>query len=75
MIYRPDYIFVHGDTTTAMVGALAGFYTNTLVCHVEAGLRTYDLQSPYPEEFNRQLVGRIIKVPLYPDYCSQKIIY
>ena len=69
--YRPDYIFVHGDTTTAMVGALAGFYTNTLVCHVEAGLRTYDLQSPYPEEFNRQLVGKLSKFHFTPTIKSK----
>lgn len=52
----PDVILVHGDTTTAFTAALAGFYMNIPVGHIEAGLRTYDLHSPYPEEFNRQAV-------------------
>lgn len=56
---RPDVILVHGDTTTAFAAALAGFYMNIPVGHVEAGLRTYNLQSPYPEEFNRQAVDII----------------
>lgn len=56
---RPDIILVHGDTTTAFAAALAGFYMNIPVGHVEAGLRTYNLQSPYPEEFNRQAVDLI----------------
>ena len=53
---NPDIILVHGDTTTAFAAALAGFYMNIPVGHVEAGLRTYNLQSPFPEEFNRQAV-------------------
>ena len=57
--FQPDYIFVHGDTTTSMASALAGFYFGAKVCHVEAGLRTYNLQAPFPEEMNRQLTGRI----------------
>ena len=56
---KPDIILVHGDTTTAFAAALAGFYMNIPVGHVEAGLRTYDLQSPFPEEFNRQAVDII----------------
>lgn len=52
----PDIILVHGDTTTAFVAALAAFYMGIPVGHVEAGLRTYDLSAPYPEEFNRQAV-------------------
>lgn len=56
---RPDIILVHGDTTTAFAAALAGFYMNIPVGHVEAGLRTYNLQSPFPEEFNRQAVDLI----------------
>lgn len=56
---KPDIILVHGDTTTAFAAALAGFYMNIPVGHVEAGLRTYNLQSPYPEEFNRQAVDII----------------
>ena len=56
---KPDLILVHGDTTTSFAAALAGFYHNIPVGHVEAGLRTYDMHSPYPEEFNRQAVDLI----------------
>ena len=56
---RPDIVLVHGDTTTSFATALACFYSQIPVGHVEAGLRTYDLYSPYPEEFNRQAVGII----------------
>ncbi len=54
---KPDLVLVHGDTSTTFVTALACFYLQIPVGHVEAGLRTYDLQAPYPEEFNRQGVG------------------
>lgn len=54
---RPDVVLVHGDTSTTFAAGLAAFYLNIPVGHVEAGLRTYNLQSPYPEEFNRQAVG------------------
>lgn len=54
---RPDVVLVHGDTTTTFVTALACFYLQIKVGHVEAGLRTHDIYSPYPEEFNRQAVG------------------
>ena len=53
---RPDIVLVHGDTTTTFVGALAAFYNQVAVGHVEAGLRTWDLYAPYPEEANRQMV-------------------
>lgn len=56
---RPDAVLVHGDTTTSTAAALAAFYARTLVGHVEAGLRTHDIYSPWPEEMNRQLTGRI----------------
>lgn len=56
---KPDIVLVHGDTSTTYATALACFYKNIKVGHVEAGLRTYDLLSPYPEEFNRQSVGII----------------
>lgn len=56
---RPDCVLVHGDTTSAFASALACFYMKIPVCHVEAGLRTYDQYSPYPEEFNRQAVDAI----------------
>ena len=58
-IEKPDIVLVHGDTSTSFVTALACFYSQVKVGHVEAGLRTYNLASPYPEEFNRQAVGII----------------
>ena len=57
--YNPDYVFVHGDTTTSMAVALAAFYSDAQICHVEAGLRTHNKKSPFPEEMNRQLTGRL----------------
>lgn len=56
---KPDLILVHGDTTTSFAAALAGFYRNITVGHVEAGLRTYNMCAPYPEEFNRQAVDLV----------------
>lgn len=56
---KPDVILVHGDTTTAFTGALAAFYHQVKVGHVEAGLRTFDKYSPFPEEINRALIGRM----------------
>ncbi len=58
---RPDVVLVHGDTATAMACSLACFYQNVDVAHVEAGLRTYDLRSPFPEEMNRQVVGKLAR--------------
>ena len=63
---RPDIVLVHGDTTTTFAGALAAFYEKVPVGHVEAGLRTYDRWSPYPEEMNRSLVGRIAEYHFAP---------
>lgn len=57
--FKPDVILVHGDTTTSMAAALAAFYAQVAVGHVEAGLRTYNLYSPWPEEMNRQITDRI----------------
>ena len=59
---RPDVVLVHGDTSTTFVTALACFYLQIPVGHVEAGLRTYNIYSPYPEEFNRQAVGIVSKL-------------
>lgn len=56
---KPDLVLVHGDTSTTFGAALAAFYMQILVGHVEAGLRTYDMENPYPEEFNRSAVGMI----------------
>lgn len=63
---KPDIILVHGDTSTTFVGALAAFYNQTKVGHVEAGLRTYDKYSPFPEEMNRCLTGRIADLHFSP---------
>lgn len=63
---RPDVVLVHGDTTSAFAAALACFYRQIPVGHVEAGLRTYDLASPYPEEFNRQAVGLVARYHFAP---------
>ena len=63
---KPDIILVHGDTSTTFVGALAAFYNQTRVGHVEAGLRTYDKYSPFPEEMNRCLTGRIADLHFSP---------
>lgn len=57
--YKPDFVYVHGDTTTSMAASIAAFYSGAKVCHVEAGLRTHDKLSPFPEEFNRQITSRI----------------
>lgn len=63
---NPDVVLVHGDTTTSMASALAAFYTNTKIAHVEAGLRTYDLQSPWPEEANRQIISKLANFHFAP---------
>jgi UDP-N-acetylglucosamine 2-epimerase (non-hydrolysing) len=63
---RPDVVLVHGDTSTAFVTALACFYLQIPVGHVEAGLRTYDLTAPYPEEFNRQAVSIVSRYNFAP---------
>jgi UDP-N-acetylglucosamine 2-epimerase (non-hydrolysing) len=57
--FRPDYVLVHGDTTTTMAGSIAAFYSGAKVCHIEAGLRTNLKNSPFPEEINRQITSRI----------------
>ena len=68
---EPDVVLVHGDTSTTFVTALAAFYLQIPVGHVEAGLRTYNLYSPYPEEFNRQGVGIISKYNFAPTPLSR----
>lgn len=69
---QPDYVFVHGDTTTSTASALAAFYQQIPVVHVEAGLRTNDIYSPWPEEVNRQITGRIASLHLAPTIGSKK---
>lgn len=63
---RPDLVLVHGDTTTTFAGSLASFYEQIPVGHVEAGLRTFDRYSPFPEEMNRSLVGRLASLHFAP---------
>ena len=70
--FTPDYVFVHGDTTTTMAGSIASFYSGAKVCHVEAGLRTYNKLSPFPEEINRQITSRICDYHFAPTETSKK---
>ena len=69
---HPDIVLVHGDTTTSTAGALAAFYNQIPVGHVEAGLRTYNIYSPWPEEINRQITGRIATYNFAPTQLSKK---
>lgn len=69
---RPDVVLVHGDTSTTFVTALACFYLQIPVGHVEAGLRTYNINSPYPEEFNREAVGIISQYNFAPTEVSKQ---
>lgn len=72
---KPDVVLVHGDTTTTFVSALACFYMKIPVGHVEAGLRTYNLSSPYPEEFNRQAVSIISRYNFAPtEWARQNLL-
>lgn len=70
--FRPDYVYVHGDTTTTMASSIAAFYAGAKVCHVEAGLRTQNKRSPFPEEINRQLTGRIADYHFAPTEAARK---
>ena len=69
---RPDVVLVHGDTTTSTAAALAAFYQQIPVGHVEAGLRTHNIYSPWPEEMNRQITGRIATYNFSPTSLSEK---
>lgn len=70
--YKPDVMLVHGDTTTSTAAALAAFYEHIPVGHVEAGLRTHNIYSPWPEEMNRQITGRIATYNFSPTPLSEK---
>lgn len=70
--YKPDYVYVHGDTTTTMAASIAGFYSGAKIVHVEAGLRTFNKQSPFPEEVNRQIASRIADIHLAPTQASKQ---
>lgn len=69
---KPDLVLVHGDTTTAFAGALAAYYNEISIGHVEAGLRTNDKYSPYPEEMNRQMIDRLSDMLFAPTNVSKK---
>lgn len=69
---KPDVVLVHGDTTTSMAASLAAFYQQIAVGHVEAGFRTYDIYSPWPEEMNRQITSRIATYNFSPTPLSEK---
>lgn len=69
---QPDIVLVHGDTTTSTAAALAAFYQQVPVAHIEAGLRTHDIYSPWPEEMNRQITGRIATYHFSPTPLSRQ---
>lgn len=72
--FEPDIVLVHGDTTSALSSSIAAFYNNVSIGHVEAGLRTFNIRAPFPEEFNRQTIGRIAKFNFAPtEICKQNL--
>jgi UDP-N-acetylglucosamine 2-epimerase (non-hydrolysing) len=70
--FQPDYVYVHGDTTTTMAASIAAFYSGAKVCHVEAGLRTFDKRAPFPEEINRSIAGRVCDYHFAPTSISKE---
>lgn len=70
--FKPDFVFVHGDTTTTMASSLAGFYSGAKICHIEAGLRTFNKYSPFPEEINRRVTGVIADYHFAPTEKSKE---
>ncbi|MFI1772632.1 non-hydrolyzing UDP-N-acetylglucosamine 2-epimerase [Thalassobellus citreus] len=69
--FKPDFVYVHGDTTTTMATSIAAFYSGAKVCHIEAGLRTFNKLSPFPEEINRSIAGRISDYHFAPTITSK----
>jgi UDP-N-acetylglucosamine 2-epimerase (non-hydrolysing) len=69
---KPDMTVVQGDTSSAMIGSLASFYRKIPICHVEAGLRTYDLDNPFPEELNRVVISKLATIHFCPSQKSYK---
>ncbi|MCR9182175.1 MAG: UDP-N-acetylglucosamine 2-epimerase (non-hydrolyzing) [Flavobacteriaceae bacterium] len=69
--FKPDFVFVHGDTTTTMAAALSAFYSGAKVCHIEAGLRTFNKRNPFPEEINRSIAGRLTDFHFAPTVTSR----
>lgn len=72
--FKPDYVFVHGDTSTAMIASLASFYLKKKIVHIEAGLRTQNIYSPFPEEANRQIISRLATLHMAPTIQSQQVL-
>lgn len=70
--FQPDYVYVHGDTTTTMTASIAAFYSGAKVCHVEAGLRTFNKRAPFPEEINRSIAGRVCDYHFAPTITSKE---
>jgi UDP-N-acetylglucosamine 2-epimerase (non-hydrolysing) len=70
--HQPDVLLVHGDTTTSLASAISGFYAGISVGHIEAGLRTHDIFTPFPEEFNRQVVGKVANWHFSPTTLSRQ---
>ena len=70
--FKPDYVYVHGDTTTTMAASIAAFYSGAKVCHIEAGLRTFNKRSPFPEEINRSIAGSVSDYHFAPTSTSQQ---
>ena len=68
----PDFVIVHGDTVTAFAGALAAFYKKVPICHVEAGLRSYDTENPFPEEFNRAAISKMASYHFAPTHKNRE---
>ena len=69
--YKPDYVLLHGDTSTALATSLAAYYQQIKIAHIEAGLRTHNLYSPWPEEANRQITGRLANLHFAPTSQAQ----
>lgn len=69
--FQPDYVFVHGDTSTTMAASIAAFYGGSKICHVEAGLRTFNKRNPFPEEMNRSITGRLADYHFAPTLASK----
>jgi UDP-N-acetylglucosamine 2-epimerase (non-hydrolysing) len=69
---NPDYVFVHGDTTTTAFASIASFYNKIKICHIEAGLRTFNKYSPFPEEINRMITGRLADLHFAPTEKAAK---
>ena len=70
--FKPDFVYVHGDTTTTMAASLASFYSGAKICHVEAGLRTFNKMAPFPEEVNRCITGVLTDIHFAPTKTSRR---